>query len=1072
MPFVKTTTCVLLIAVAIGTGAQLVRVLAAPVSGSHRTPSDRWAYELQRALAHQRMENTMHASTPSSRTSGPMCPALVNVGRGRPVAVDLGDAWSRGDSTDAPFSKEMRSESESESDSGEDSESESALDFFLNHISGPIVQAKCVACHVEGGVSGHTRLILHPSSTPDHGTLNLAVFENFLADVEDGGSLILNKIQGVSHGGGIQVAAGSDDFSNMETFLGLLGYGEDTGPNLSPETLFDTVTMASPGKTLWRAALIFGGRIPTREEREAVANGTEEDLRTAIRNLMTGAGFHDFLIRASNDRLLTDRHLGWTIDAFGSRFVDLANIYWEKSAAALDKGHSHREQDGEFISWNRSVQYGFARAPLELIAYVVENDLSYTEILTADYIMANPMASEAYGAAAQFEDVEDRHEFKPSEIASYYRDDENKVVERSPALGTRVVETGNLSTDYPHAGILNTTVFLKRYPTTPTNRNRARSRWIYYHFLGLDIEKSASRTTDPDALADTDNPTMRNRACTVCHRVMDPVAGTFQNYGEEGEYRDGYRGQDSLDAFYKEPPDGTYTPYQLGDTWYRDMRDPGFDGQVAPDAANSLQWLAEKIVADDRFAEATVKFWWPAIIGVEIATPPEDENDSDFEAMLLTSNAQIAEVERLAEAFRTGIADGEPYNLKDLLVEIALSSWFRANSNSDDDPVRTAALRLAGVERLLTPEELAWKTQVITGYRWGREISDSIYHSNDNLTAEWTYRLIYGGIDSDGITERAGDVTALMAAVAQSHAIESSCPIVQREFWLWPEEKRRLFGRIDSSVSPVSETSGTAVIEAESWEERETNSWAVSLGAGPKTVRLGFLNDFYDEETQDDRNLILDEVIVRDKAGAVVERIELETLAPADCRGPYWDESRRRYDGYGLWCNRWLDVPVPIPAEGDYRVEVVAFQEPAGDESAMLGIVVESDIDTSRGAMLIRNKLVELHEKLLGETVTVDSPDVEAAFQMFVEVWDRHRSNSGDEGRDEACAWTNDAYYFKGIADDVLEYDEHGNADFIWDRVSNELRESGAQAGQYSPVVRAWIVVLAYFLADYRYLFL
>ena len=117
------------------------------------------------------------------------------------------------------------------------------------------------------------------SSNPDHGALNLAVFENFLADVEDGGDLILNKIQGVGHGGGVQVAAGSDDFANMEHFLGLLGHGDGSGPGLSPETLFDTVTMASPGKTLRRAALIFGGKVPTREEREAVDNGTEEDLR-------------------------------------------------------------------------------------------------------------------------------------------------------------------------------------------------------------------------------------------------------------------------------------------------------------------------------------------------------------------------------------------------------------------------------------------------------------------------------------------------------------------------------------------------------------------------------------------------------------------------------------------------------------------------------------------------------------------------------------------------------------------------------------------------------------------------
>ena len=90
---------------------------------------------------------------------------------------------------------------------------------------------------------------------------------------------------------------------------------------------------------------------------------------------------------------------------------------------------------------------------------------------------------------------------------------------------------------WPHAGILNTTAFLYRYPTTATNRNRARSRWTYYHFLGLDIEKSASRTTDPVALADTNNPTMHNPACTVCHSVLDPVAGAFQNYGNEGKYK-------------------------------------------------------------------------------------------------------------------------------------------------------------------------------------------------------------------------------------------------------------------------------------------------------------------------------------------------------------------------------------------------------------------------------------------------------------------------------------------------------------------------------------------------------
>ena len=678
----------------------------------------------------------------------------------------------------------------------------------------------------------------------------------------------------------------------------------------------------------------------------------------------------------------------------------------------------------------------------------------------------------------KFDDPEDPAEFKPSRIASYYRDDESKVGEYDLTFGHRVFDPGNLWTDYPHSGILNTTVFLLRYPTTPTNRNRARARWSYYHFLGLDVEKSASRTTDPDALADTNNPTMNNSACTVCHSVMDPVAGAYQNYGEKGEYRDEWGGKDSLDHFYKSPPDGGYTPYQPGDSWYRDMREPGFDGRVAPDASNSVKWLAEQIVADDRFSEATVKFWWPAIMGMEIAPPPEDENDSGFEGMLLASSAQSAEVERLAEAFRTGIAGGTPYNLKDLLVEIVLSPWFRADTVSDNDPVRAVALRNAGIERLLTPEELAWKTEAITGYRWQRDVGNWSHHTFSGLTSDGGYRLFYGGIDSDGITIRATDITPLMAAVAQSHAVESSCPIVQRELLLWSEENRRLFQNIDKSVSPVSEISAMTVIEAESWEERETNSWAVSLGAGPKTVRVGFLNDYYNPDTQDNRDLIVDEVIVRDRNGVIIERIELENLDPKECNRPHWNEMRARLDGYGLYCGTeeegWLEVPVSISVDGEYRIEIIAYQLAAGDESAMLGIVVESDIDSSRGAMVIRRKLVELHEKLLGVTVTVDSPDVEAAFELFVEVWDRQRGVLDDPWEDNIKCSVDDRLFFKEIADDVLTNDDkYSNYEFDWDRVDEILGKAGwwGREGRYHPVIRAWTVALTYLMMDYRYLY-
>ena len=949
---------------------------------------------------------------------------------------------------------------------------ETAAQVFAERISGPIVQGKCIACHVEGGLAQATRLqFVRRGSNPNHEVLNLRAFEELVAQVDDGATYILNKVQGVAHGGGVQVAAGTAEFAAMERFLGLLGAGVESTP-LTPQTLFETVKLASPRKTLRRAALIFAGRIPTEQEYAAAQRGADA-LRAAIRGLMTGPQFHEFLIRASNDRLLTDRDDFAIIDRVN--FVEFTREKYRRSKAAHESG------DGdEFERWYYRVEHGARRAPLELIAHVVENDRPYTEILTADYIMANRWTAVAYGAPTHhFDDPTDFNEFKPSRIEDYYRSGEGFEVEPDP-VGERIVSTGPLSTEYPHAGVLNTTMFLRRYPTTATNRNRARSRWTYYHFLGLDIEKSASRTTDPDALADTNNPTMFNPACTVCHVVLDPVAGAFQNYGDDGFYKDGWGGLDSLDGLYKNdaggpslairaeswaeretlswpvwmtagvgnlrvlftnpvsnrevyldrlrvtdargqvlasrefedlgppvhpdsehghscgatarnssgregivalwwgsfecaiymnvevPSDGVYSveivawsngyietqygedgfarlsvasnAYQVGDTWYRDMRTPGFADELAPNPDNSVQWLARKIVADERFAEATAKFWWPAIMGSEVAEPPEDEEDADFEGLLLAANAQGAEVERLARGFRGGFSGRRRHNLRDLLVELVLSKWFRADTVEDTDAVRRVALRDAGARRLLTPEELARKTAAITGVQWARGLSLEPWDGQwpNALTGE--YRLLYGGIDSDGITERARDITSVMAGAAKAHATQMSCPIVMRDLYLLPDSERLLFSGVDTQVTPGSES----------------------------------------------------------------------------------------------------------------------------------------------GANAIRGKLVELHETLLGVRVTPHSPDVEAAFRLFVDVWERKRgsqetsTNFRSNFRNLRCDWWPDIRFLDGILDDAVVEPEFVDGNwsygYDWGRVDDFM--DGIDWSDPHYVAQTWMVVLAYLMMDYRYLYL
>ena len=880
----------------------------------------------------------------------------------------------------------------------------------------------------------------------------------------------MNKIQGVGHGGGKQVAAGTAEFTAMERFLALLGK-DVTSVAITPQTLFDTVTMAPARKTLRRAALIFAGRNPTDAEYAAAQRGGAA-LRATIRGLMTGPQFHEFLIRGANDRLLTDRDEMGIVDT--PSFVDYARERYRLHKAAHASGNF-----GEAYDWTERVDFGASRAPLELIAHVVENDRPYTEILTADYIMANPWTAVAYGASTRFEDPTDVNEFKPSKIATYHRRGDGFEAEYDQALfATRIIDPGPLITDYPHAGILNTTNFLLRYPTTATNRNRARSRWTYYHFLGLDIEKSAPRTTDPVALADTNNPTLLNPACTVCHSVLDPVAGAFQNYGDEGWYKDRWGGVDSLDEFYKNDAGtsleiradswrnretlswslplaaGTQTlrvvfandfyeedtgldgnifldrltvtdpggrsihglefenleapvahwgrcgsrhynrytgredhfalwgghidcalyidvrvpkagvhdveivawsngrfeqfggdgyariavavnPYRQGDTWYRDMRPPGFADKEAPNSDNSVQWLAEQIVADERFAEATVKFWWPAIMGSEVAEPPEDTGDADFEGRLLAANAQGAEVERLADGFRRGFRGRARYNLKDLLVEIVLSKWFRADAVEDADPVRGVALHGTGARRLLTPEELARKTASLTGVQWGRHISTAAFFQTRNALDD-EYRLLYGGIDSAGITKRARDVTTVMAGVAKRHAVEASCLAVMRELYLLPDAERRLFAGIDQYVTP------------------------------------------------------------------------------------------------------------------------------------------------SRGAARIRSKLVELYDKLLGVQVTPHSPDVEAAYRLFADVVENGPRSRDDrvatyrEFQYHACHWWRDVFLFEGILDDaVVENVEESG--YRWYSHNGPVVDNFLRRIDWSDphhAARAWVVVLAYLFIDYRYLYL
>ncbi|MCG8415984.1 MAG: DUF1588 domain-containing protein, partial [Pseudomonadales bacterium] len=669
-----------------------------------------------------------------------------------------------------------------------------ALEIFEFSLSTNVVQSRCIGCHVEGGVAENSNLLFTQQSASSTSS-NFAAFESLLNSRSDGREHILSRVSGTDHPGGNQLPIGSAEYLALESML-LLLEGNTTPTTTQTVQFFSSVTSKDAAETLRKAAIMLGGRLPTSEEVAGVASGDDAALRAALRNLMQGESFHEFLLEGANDQLLIRgiRDSDLLLDGCEVCFPTFLNRFAELRLAEEEQGGELGIEAEKYVA---DIDRGLIEAPLELIAYVVENDRPYSEVLTADYIMLNPAMNSAMEGTARFQNPSDMSEYQPGRITGAYVPTEDMEFEELEEIELfRITDPGSGRLDFPHAGVLNTIGFLKRYPSTATNRNRARARWTFFHFLGIDIERSAPRTTDPVALADTNNPTMFNENCTVCHTTLDPVAGAFQNYSDDGFYR--VEGLDSLDEFYKYPEDGTVSPYIEGDTWYRDMREPGIFGNNAPHSDNSVQWLADQIVNDPGFASAAVKFWWPAVIGTEVLGAPEVATDGDYQAQLDAFNAQNQTIQELAASFSSnGLL------LKDLLVEMMMTPWFRGAGL--DASSQTSQLLAAheqaefGSEKLLTPERLQTKTHVLTGFNWNA-FQDEFY--GEVITGFGDiYGLFYGGTNSSSITERARVMTPLMSTVAMSHALESACPIVLKEFIL-PSNQRLLFEGIEDSVTP------------------------------------------------------------------------------------------------------------------------------------------------------------------------------------------------------------------------------------------------------------------------------
>lgn len=501
------------------------------------------------------------------------------------------------------------------------------------------------------------------------------------------------------------------------------------------------------GETLRKAAQQLVSRLPTQAEFRLVATQGEVGLRQAVLGMLEDEAFYERLGEIFNDYLLTDKYHSRNgaeaaISLLSNK--DYPDRRW------FDPGSDNRGDD--YSTVRRQTNNGVAREPLALIRHVVKNDLPFTEILTADYMMMTPYSAKTYGVnSIAFDNQSDPEEFQPARLEGI-----------------------------PHAGILTSPMFLNRYPTTSTNRNRGRARVVFDLFLDTDI--LAIEGVRPGNAVDitTPIPTINNPQCSKCHSVLDPVASIFQNWDSRGQYRPARQGKQG---------------------WFPDMEPRGFNGQQMPLAGNidsSVRWLAREIASDSKFPRAITRIVVAGITGKEPLQAPVDSGSSPKEF-----DAFVAE-RTLLNSIQEKFVD-DNFNLKTLVAEIVLSPYWRASGLAGiGDEVLHAQ---TGSSYLLSPEQLDRKIETLLGFEW-RGSLDQYYKDKDRSWSSKlinTFHQIYGGIDSDSVVTRLRSPNGLMGAMQLRMANELACYAVPHDFWS-PEDQRRLFLFVDADTNPYGET--------------------------------------------------------------------------------------------------------------------------------------------------------------------------------------------------------------------------------------------------------------------------
>jgi hypothetical protein len=278
-----------------------------------------------------------------------------------------------------------------------------------------------------------------------------------------------------------------------------------------------------------------------------------------------------------------------------------------------------------------------AEEPLRLVRHILENDLSYAEIATADYTMANPLLAQMWSI-----DI---------------GDDATGWVE------------GQYTDGRPHAGILTMTTTWQRNPSMGGNANRHRANAISKMLLCDDYLSRPivlSRAAVDQLTLDPEDAINSNIGCQSCHSTLDPLAANFFGF---------FTYDDNMGI------DQTIYRPENEENWkFYANKEPGYYGR--PTA--NIDEFAREITQDGRFVDCAVRTAFEGFTQRDITDADWEEIRPHTEAFVdsgLNLKALIRSIV-LSEGYRAGRADDR--ELDDRLAGVKTASPAQLQAIVDD----------------------------------------------------------------------------------------------------------------------------------------------------------------------------------------------------------------------------------------------------------------------------------------------------------------------------------------------------------------------------------------------------